>query len=810
MATCSWAVASDGSWSIAANWLVGGAPAPSPPGTLDLAIIAQPGSYTVSSAGTVTVAGLQIVDPAATLFDGGAFTASGTLANAGSITLASGATLSVAQLSNTGSIALGTGYLAISGTISTGQLGAISGGCVWFSQGASLDNTGAVLTVGTSGGIGALVVTGATLNGGTLLSLGGQTTLEASGFGPGGSRDAVLSGVVLAGSFTMTSGSSDASVVLQNATIQAVGLSQMSALTVSGGGDSTAWPGLTIAGTATVDDTVINIDGKISAAGTLVLGANTSVTITTSPDTRSGITGTGMVSSAGTIVAVDGLLAIGAGNFVNTGTITHHPLTWNYATTDQGTLELDGTSFSNAGLIVNAGYSYAPGIADFTAQTLTNTGTIVSNAVGTVILEPGSGITLNNGLIEAAGGNVVVRSDLTGSGILTVSQGSTAELGGLYAGDNFAFTDATGLLKFDLPGGTADVTGFAPGDIIALMGVNATVQTTGTLVTAMSGGKVIASFVMPDLPVGSHVKANPDGAGNTLLTLPARPFDFAASGTSDILFRDLASGNFSDFLMNNGQPTFATVGIADPHLRATGVGDFNGDGTADILLRDPAGGALSQFVMKNNQPTWATIGWADPALQVAGVGDLNGDGTADILLRDPTSGGLSDFLMNKGQPTFATIGIADPRLQVAGVGDFNGDGTSDILLRDPTSGRLSMFAMTDNHPTFAYVGFADPVLKVVGIGDFNGDGTDDILFRDPNGGSLSDFLMTNGTPTWSAIGWADPGQQVSGTGDYNGDGTADILFREPTGGGIGMFAMHNNQPTWTPIGWAAPNLSIAG
>jgi len=286
------------------------------------------------------------------------------------------------------------------------------------------------------------------------------------------------------------------------------------------------------------------------------------------------------------------------------------------------------------------------------------------------------------------------------------------------------------------------------------------------------------------------------------------PNDFTGNDTSDILFRDLNSGNISQFVMTNGQPAFSCIGMADPRLQVVGTGDFNGDGTADILFRDPASGNLSQFVMHNGQPTFATVGIADSRLQVAGTGDFNGDGTSDILFRDPTSGNLSQFIMNNGQPTFANVGLADPQLQVAAIGDLNSDGTSDVLFRDPTSGKLSQFIRLDGQPTFAYIGTADPQLRVAGIGDLNGDGSNDILFRDPVSGNLGDFVMHYGQPSWDYIGWADPRLQVAGIGDYNGDGTSDILFRDPTGGGLGMFAMHNNQPTWTPIGWAAPALQV--
>jgi len=96
-----------------------------------------------------------------------------------------------------------------------------------------------------------------------------------------------------------------------------------------------------------------------------------------------------------------------------------------------------------------------------------------------------------------------------------------------------------------------------------------------------------------------------------------------------------------------------------------GVGDFNGDGTDDIAFRDPTSGALSDFLMRDGQPTWHSLGWADPALQVAAIGDFNGDGTADIAFRDPVGGGVGMFAMNNNQATWASIGWAASTVRVS-------------------------------------------------------------------------------------------------------------------------------------------------
>ena len=429
----------------------------------------------------------------------------------------------------------------------------------------------------------------------------------------------------------------------------------------------------------------------------------------------------------------------------------------------------NNTNLSGANVTLSPAVQIDTSIPTVTSVTASGNG--INNGEG--VLTTGATVTLTLHMSKAvavAGGVPVLQLNDGGTAIYTGGSGTTAL--------TFSHTVAAGQRADDLA-----VTG---------------ITLDGTTITDSAGNAANLG----------GAAANPPGT--LQVSAASARSDFSGNGSSDILFRDPTTGTLGDFSFNNGQPTWASVGWADPNLQVAGTGDFTGGGTSDILFRDPIGGGLSMFVMNNNQPTWSNIGWAAPDLQIAGIGDFNGDGTSDILFRDPAAGGLSDFLMHDGQPTWADIGWADPGLRIAGVGDFNGDGTSDILFRDPTGGNLSMFSMHDNHPSWAAIGWAAPGLQIAGIGDFNGNGTDDILFRDPTGGNLSDFLMTSGHPTWASIGWASPALQVIGVGDYTGDGTADIMFRDTVGGGLGMFAMHNNQPTFSAISSSDPDLAVIG
>ena len=119
--------------------------------------------------------------------------------------------------------------------------------------------------------------------------------------------------------------------------------------------------------------------------------------------------------------------------------------------------------------------------------------------------------------------------------------------------------------------------------------------------------------------------ATPDSAGNWSFAptgLAGGPITIVATQTNMAGQAESATLNF----VLDPQPSADTMALPPEVL-------------SDILFRDPASGTLGDYQMTGGQPTWATVGWADPGLQVIGTGDFNGNGTSDILFRDPTGGG---------------------------------------------------------------------------------------------------------------------------------------------------------------------------
>src|ERR1043166_6759160 len=117
--------------------------------------------------------------------------------------------------------------------------------------------------------------------------------------------------------------------------------------------------------------------------------------------------------------------------------------------------------------------------------------------------------------------------------------------------------------------------------------------------------------------------------------------------------------------------------VVVPHAKPN---DFNGDGTSDVLWRNTATGEVQTWLMTNGQVSGgAGLGMVSSAWQFAGTGDINGDGTTDVWRQTAASGEVDSWLINNGQMSGgAAIGQASSVWQPRGSGDFNGDSTDDV------------------------------------------------------------------------------------------------------------------------------------
>jgi serralysin len=276
--------------------------------------------------------------------------------------------------------------------------------------------------------------------------------------------------------------------------------------------------------------------------------------------------------------------------------------------------------------------------------------------------------------------------------------------------------------------------------------------------------------------------------------------DFNGDGTSDILWYNASTTGVGMYEMNNGVPSWSSIGTGAANWEIVGTGDFTGDYHDDILWFNSATSSVGMFQMFDGAATWSSIGTAGSGWTINGTGDFNGDGTDDILWFNASSGSVGMYQMNNGSASWGWIGTAGSGWETVATGDFNGDSTDDILWFNASSGSIGMYQMNNGTPTWGWIGTAGSGWETVATGDFNGDSTDDILWFNASSGSVGMYQMNNGTPTWSWLGTAGSGWSVVATGDYNGDNTDDILWHNATSGAVGMYEMHNGAPSWQFIG----------
>jgi uncharacterized repeat protein (TIGR03803 family) len=302
-----------------------------------------------------------------------------------------------------------------------------------------------------------------------------------------------------------------------------------------------------------------------------------------------------------------------------------------FGTTETGGANGDGTVFEIAKTA--GGYAAAP--------------IILASFNGTDGLDPQAGL-----IMDAAGD--LFGTTLSGGGNTISNVGTVFEIiktNGVYA------STPTVLIRFTGLNGANPVAG-----LIA--------DAAGNLFGTTEGGGTNGDGTVFEL----------SGTGFRVTALPT-PDNFTGNGTSDILYRNDATGDTGFYgIVNSANSGWNDVGASSTAYGIVGVGDFNGDGTSDILYRNAITGDTGFYSIVNGANTgWHDVGASSTAYSVAGVGDFNGDHTSDILYRNTTTGDTGFYAIVNGANTgWYDVGASSTAYSVVGVGDFNGDGTSDI------------------------------------------------------------------------------------------------------------------------------------
>jgi hypothetical protein len=432
-------------------------------------VVTYKGTFTGSGQGTIRVAsGTMVVDPAGATFNfapgmfqwtNGDIRGSGTLTNAGSMTIAgTGTRLLAATLNNTGSITQTSANLQLDedliagnqlfvGTLNNSGLYDIQADGITFSHGfsdaAAINNSG---TFRKSAGTGTDTVSGIPFNntGGTIdvetgtLALNGGTWAggTVSTAAPGGTQSILQ----LASTYTLTgqiNGTGTGLVELNGGNLVAgatgvvfdfvPGELQLISGTINGGTG-----GFTNVGSITVPNTVVAFAGKIANAGTMLLNGASEVALT-STATITNLAG-GLIDFEGDGAITDHVTGAGPSSFVNSGRILKA------GDTGPATLAFSNSSssFLNSGTI------------DVELGTLVFAGHLAGTTEGNFTVAAGASVNLTTRL----GGQIfatVVKGILQGTGQGTITLASD-EVSIDPAGATFNF--APGL--FQWTGGQID------------------------------------------------------------------------------------------------------------------------------------------------------------------------------------------------------------------------------------------------------------------------------------------------------------------------------------------------------------------
>jgi hypothetical protein len=282
--------------------------------------------------------------------------------------------------------------------------------------------------------------------------------------------------------------------------------------------------------------------------------------------------------------------------------------------------------------------------------------------------------------------------------------------------------------------------------------------------------------------------------------------DFDADGRSDVLWRNLASGQNAVWRAASSASSYNITAIADQNWKVAGLGDFDGDGRSDILWRNSASGQNSLWrAASSSLPTTLTP-IADQGWKVAGVGDFNGDDRSDILWRHSTTGANSIWFSANSATRQNLTTVAGGWI-VAAVGDYDGDNRADILWRRASTGTNSIWRSGNSATSIAVTGTASAWF-VAGSGDFNGDGRDDVLWRHSASGQNAIWRSGSSASPQAVTTVASQSWRVALVADFNGDGRADILWRHSQTGGNTAWLSGSSAST-LPITTVATSWQIA-
>lgn len=224
---------------------------------------------------------------------------------------------------------------------------------------------------------------------------------------------------------------------------------------------------------------------------------------------------------------------------------------------------------------------------------------------------------------------------------------------------------------------------------------------------------------------------------------------------------------------NNGAGTFNLAQtLANPNGQDVALGDFNRNGFLDAVVGNSANAQLWLNNGSGGFTAGATLGSSDS--QAVAAGDLNNDTFPDIVVGS-SAGQSNQTWINDGSGSFNpgdTLGDSDA--QAIGLGDLDDDDNLDIVLGNNGS---------DDNQTWINDGsgsfnpgdtLSDSDAQAIGLGDLNNDGALDIVIGSDG---LAELWVNDGSGSFNSGGTLDDADtEAVALGDLNNDGFVDIFL----------------------------------
>jgi M6 family metalloprotease-like protein len=281
--------------------------------------------------------------------------------------------------------------------------------------------------------------------------------------------------------------------------------------------------------------------------------------------------------------------------------------------------------------------------------------------------------------------------------------------------------------------------------------------------------------------------------------------DFNGDGKSDLVWHNSATGDTALWLMGNGVMSSGATLLSDPNWTVAFTGDFDGDGKTDLLWHNSATGETAIWLMNGTTMKSGAIIMSDPNWSVTVVGDFDGDGKTDLVWRNSVTGATAIWLMNGAAMKSGAIVVVDPNWKATHAGDLDGDGKADLVWYNSVTGDTNVWIMNGLTRTAGATIRTDVNTHVTHIGDLNNDGKADLIWRNDVSGATIATLMNGITTVSSATLLTDPLTQVTVLGDFNGDGKADLIWRNTSTGVTTLWLMNGLTMTSSSVLVTDPN-----